>query len=442
MIKRNNLILLGLLIILLATLLLTPRLIGARIEASVDDTVNTLMTDNLRSQVQWQQLDYQRNWFNSSARYKIEYLPAGTNSKLSMELEMDIAHGPLHTSGDNWHLGLAGVTLTPVLDSKEIRKALTELPFPPPSPEILLLVGFDESLEFRLNIAPGQFDNEEGSFRFAGLQGQLIAEADLSARGTLDVGELAATSANSNESVTLKGLQITTATAQINDLFAPSMAMIAIPAISARGVNDFSAEGIRVSSALDQVPDNTERLNISQDISIDSISGELPLSSLSWQLELNRLPLNLLRNYSDLVNESQLQMSGNSGDSSQLAELGQQLGIQLLSADFAINSQLKADAWGASHQAALSIDYAGVADVQNFSSINPRSLLNAINLTLHVDLDLEATLRSPVAGMIDPYVQQGYIHIDNGRIRLDAELADSQLLLNGETIALDQWFAP
>jgi uncharacterized protein YdgA (DUF945 family) len=442
MIKRNNLILFGLLIVLLAILLLTPRLIGTRIEASVDDTVSSLMTDNLRSQLQWQLLDYQRNWFKSSARYKIDYLPAGTDSELSMELDLDIAHGPLHASGDNWHLGLAGVTVTPALDSKEIRKALMELPFPAPTPEILLLVGFDESLEFRLNIAPGQFDNDEGSFRFAGLQGQLIAEADLSARGSLDMGELTATSANSNESFSLQGLQFSTETAQINDLFAPSMAMIAIPAISARGINDFSAEGIRFSSTLDQTPDDAERLNISQDIAIDSISAELPLSSLSWQFELNRLPLDLLRNYSDLVNESQLQMSGNAGDSSQLAELGQQLGMQLLAADFAINSQLRADAWGASHQAALGIDYAGVADVQDFSSMNPRSLLNAIELSLQVDLDLEAALRSPLAGMIDPYVQQGYIHIDNGRIRLDAELADSQLLLNGETIALDQWFAP
>jgi uncharacterized protein YdgA (DUF945 family) len=442
MITRNNLILFGFLILLLAILLLTPRMIGTQIEASVDDTMNSLLTDNLRSQLQWQVVDYQRNWFSSTARYKIDYLPMGVDSGLSMELDLEIAHGPLHSSGDNWHLGLAGVTVKPVLDSKEIRKAIMDFPFPPPNPEIQLLVGFDESLEFRLTIAPSQFDNEEGSFRFDGLQGQLITEADLSARGTLDMGQLAATSANSNESFTVQGLQFTTETAQINDLFAPSMAMIAIPAISASGINGFSVEGISFSSALDQSAGSDRRLNISQDIVIDSITSELPVNSLSWQFELEQLPLDLLRSYQNLVNEARLQLAGNSASSNQFAELGQQLGMQLLAADFAINSQLQADAYGASHQATLSIDYGGVADVQNFSSMNPRSLLNAIELTLQVDMDLEAALRSPAAGMIDPYVQQGYIQIDNGRIRLDAELADSQLVLNGETIALDQWFAP
>ncbi|MCH8176531.1 MAG: hypothetical protein IIC59_15260 [Proteobacteria bacterium] len=49
-------------------------------------------------------------------------------------------------------------------------------------------------------------------------------------------------------------------------------------------------------------------------------------------------------------------------------------------------------------------------------------------------------MRSPAAEMVDPYVQQQYIRIDNGRILLNGSVEDGELILNGELIPLDQLF--
>jgi uncharacterized protein YdgA (DUF945 family) len=52
---------------------------------------------------------------------------------------------------------------------------------------------------------------------------------------------------------------------------------------------------------------------------------------------------------------------------------------------------------------------------------------------------MEAINRSPAAGMVDPYIQQGYISIDSGRLLLDISLANSELTINGEVTPLDQF---
>ena len=57
-------------------------------------------------------------------------------------------------------------------------------------------------------------------------------------------------------------------------------------------------------------------------------------------------------------------------------------------------------------------------------------------MELHLSLDLEAVTRSPFSAMIDPYVQQGYITLDNGRILLDMTMANEQLTINGDVTPL------
>ncbi len=77
-------------------------------------------------------------------------------------------------------------------------------------------------------MAPLEISEATGELRFAGLEGYLIANADLSAEGFINVGQITATGAGS---FVMEGLEIETRTQQINDLLAPSFAMLAVPAI-------------------------------------------------------------------------------------------------------------------------------------------------------------------------------------------------------------------
>ena len=69
-----------------------------------------------------------------------------------------------------------------------------------------------------------------------------------------------------------------------------------------------------------------------------------------------------------------------------------------------------------------------------------RTAIDALTVKLDLSLDLAAIMRSPAAEMVDPYVQQQYIRIDNGRILLNGSVEDGELVLNGELIPLDQLF--
>ena len=61
-------------------------------------------------------------------------------------------------------------------------------------------------------------------------------------------------------------------------------------------------------------------------------------------------------------------------------------------------------------------------------------------MQIDLSLDQEAILQSPAAAMVDPYLQQGYITVNNSRIGMDISLSDRQLVLNGAITPLEQIF--
>jgi uncharacterized protein YdgA (DUF945 family) len=71
--------------------------------------------------------------------------------------------------------------------------------------------------------------------------------------------------------------------------------------------------------------------------------------------------------------------------------------------------------------------------------IEMSEVIAALEVEINVSLDMEAINRSPAAGMVDPYIQQGYISIDSGRLLLYISLANSELTINGEVTPLDQF---
>jgi uncharacterized protein YdgA (DUF945 family) len=48
-------------------------------------------------------------------------------------------------------------------------------------------------------------------------------------------------------------------------------------------------------------------------------------------------------------------------------------------------------------------------------------------------------MRSPLAEMVDPTVQQGYLRVEGGRLLMDMNLSDAALTVNGKTVALEQF---
>ena len=288
-------------------------------------------------------------------------------------------------------------------------------------------------------MAPLAIEEPTGELRFAGLEGYLLANRDLSAAGFLNLGQI--TASGDEASFVLEGLAIETETEQINDLLAPSFAMLAVPAIRSNQGNGFSVNDIQASARISTTPGTSDWLNMEQRVSIAALQISLPLQSLDWQLEVLEVPTSLLRSYSDLAADLQEQLRNNGGNfDAEINALAQQLGMELLRSPLQINNTTGFGAYNGDHRFSLALDYAGMPGLTSIAGLNIQTLIAALTVNIDVDLDLQAVLGSPFAGMIDTYVQEGYIVVDSGRVRLQGSLADSQLQLNGEIIPIEQFF--
>jgi uncharacterized protein YdgA (DUF945 family) len=184
-----------------------------------------------------------------------------------------------------------------------------------------------------------------------------------------------------------------------------------------------------------------ELLDIYQRLRIDSIESEFPLASLDWTSEVNEISTELIRSYYQLLADLQQQVNASQGTvKTQVTELGQQLAVIAIQNSLVFNNLIQANAYDGEHSVDLRIDWRGLPQLDDFAQLDINEAIAALTIDLELSLDLAAILRSPAADIIDPYVQQGYIVIDNGRILLSAALRDGELVLNGEAVPLDQFF--
>jgi hypothetical protein len=162
---------------------------------------------------------------------------------------------------------------------------------------------------------------------------------------------------------------------------------------------------------------------------------------LSWLTEINELNILLLRRYYELLASLQSQISTNGGTFDvQVNQLAQELGIILIQNSLVFNNSLAVNAFDGDHLLGVKIDWKGLPDITDFALIDMDEAMRALNISTDISLGLEAIMRSPVAELVNPYIQQGILVIDSDRILLNALFEDGELIINGEAQTLDQFF--
>ena len=142
-----------------------------------------------------------------------------------------------------------------------------------------------------------------------------------------------------------------------------------------------------------------------------------------------------------MLNDFQSQVNSNPDAlNTGINQLGQELLLIAAQNSLVLNNLLIANAYDGSHTLDLQIHWTGLPDLNNIAAMDVNAALNALSVELAVSFDLDAIMRSPAAGMVDPYVQQGYLEIDNGRILINGSLQGSVLTINEDTISLNQFF--
>lgn len=433
-------ILLGILILLALLLAVMPKIIGLGIEQATINNVLELIPPEAESQLEIRRNEFSNGWFSSSATIEFIYTPLDTDA-LALSIDYEIDHGPLLLTADGPSIGLAYATITPSLRNDLFDVAVADLEFQLPEFAIDLLVRFDQSLRLAMQIEPLDYSGSDGEIRFAGLAAIMAVNPDQSARFSLDMGELSAAEVATNSNITVTGMSALSTTARINDILAASDASLTIPSISSTAPLPLTVSDISMSWGLQASPVNPENSEVYQTIQVGSIESEVPLNSFHWHSEIKQLRNKLLRDYYSLLSAIQSEYNADpEAVSAELNELGQELLLLLMQNRLEANNLIELSSYGGDHSADVNIQWGGLSDLNNLADMDMNAVIAALNITLIISLDLEAVLRSPLSGLVDPYVQQGYITVNNGRVLVEGSLQNSVLRVNGDELPLDQFF--
>lgn len=430
------------LVLLLLVLAVMPRIVSSNVEASTAANLSALFPPEARRQIQFTQASYERGWFKSELRYDIRFTPLGSSAPLVIELLFDYSHGPLLFTAEGLRLGLAYADIQPRFADPQLTQTLLDMPFPLPELSMSMLLGLDESLTVNMDLAPTAISDNGARVSFDGLQARLEIAPDLSASFRIDMGRLDAMQAGIGMGFSIGALSLSSTTEQINNLMANSDALLEIAELDSSGPLAFHSKALVANSSIRN--NGTTAIDVSQQFTVNEIDSELPLQSFTWDMELNELQTSVIAQYYDLMFEMQEQLTGatdsGTGDSDLLGEMLDELGLVVLQNRLMVNNYFTANAYGGDHSLGIQLSWLGLPQVRSYEELSMAALLDALNLQIDLSLDQEAILQSPAAAMVDPYLQQGYITVNNSRIGMDISLSDRQLVLNGAITPLEQIF--
>lgn len=427
-------------VLIVLALALVPKVIGASIERATIDNLIALIPPEAQSQFEIQRNEFNNGWFSSSTTIELIYTPIGTDA-IALSMDFDIDHGPLLQTVDGLSIGLAYAVIKPSIRNDMFDIAIADLSFPLPDITVNLLARFDQSLWLNMNVSELSISDTAGEFNFDGLDANVDVAADQSARFALQMGELSAIENTDNSNVLIAGMNITSSTTQLNDILAESLAAFTIPSVSSTWPLPFTVTDIGVDYGLLASATEDNFSEIYQTMRVASIDSEIPVSSFRWHSEIKQVNNELLRDYYRLLSELQSEInSGADAVSAEFTELGQELYLLVLQNPLELNNRIEANSYDGDHSADLRVLWSGLSTLNNAAELDINEAITALDITLEISLDLEAIMRSPLAGLVDPYVQQGYLAITNGRIMVEASLQKSILRVNGDELPLDQFF--
>ena len=441
MINRILQVLLVLSIALVLIFVVTPKIIGLGIRDAATTSLINLVPPESRGQVSVTNTQFDIGWFRTAATVDIDLTSPGFSESLDIRLNVDIQHGPFLLTDEGPRIGLIYANIDPGFSSSELIQTLAEIPFELPSVEITLLAGLNQSLRVDLNIAPVNYNQNGTNLIFTGVDGNLTANTDNSASLNVSVGNIIAHDSNSQLSFNLAGIEIKSYTTQMNDLLAPSTIFLAIPTISSTGPFSFNLTNLSSNSRM-QASTIPQAIDIFQNIQVGNIESELPVQSLNWTTELNEVQNKLFKGYYEIIRTIQSQVSSNNLNAAmaEATALGGDMALLLVQNSLVLNNIVEANVYGGEHSVDLSIDWKGIPDRVDLNESQLEEIVVALAIQLKISLDQQAIMSSQFAELVGPYVKQGYLLVENGRILFSASLQNGKLTVNGEEAPLDQFF--
>lgn len=423
---------LSLAIVIITALILTisPKVIGVGIQSSAIDNILNLIPPEAEYEFEIQQQSLQSGWFESESSLELIYTPIGADT-ITLVFDLEIDHGPVLMTNKGPRLGLAYASITPHIRNEVFELAIADFPFELPPVSMDLMAGFDQSLLIGIEIAPVDYSGENGELNFGGVNGSFTSASDQSAEFIMTMDQLQANESSARFSFDMSGLEISTQTERVSDILAPSNARFSIPSFESSSPFPISVEDFSSNTSLSKA--ENDDLNFRQSINIEKIASDLPVNSFNWELEFQQLDPQVIALYYDLLAQLQLELANNSNTTTPAVnQIGRELAVLAAQNPLTIKNYLHTDAYGGEHRAQLEVNWQGLPDLDNIARMDINEAIAALAFDIDITLDLQAVMSSPAAQLLDSYVQQGFLQLDNGRILVKASLKEGVLIINGE----------
>ncbi|WP_426415032.1 DUF945 family protein [Aestuariirhabdus sp. LZHN29] len=424
--------------LLLALILVTgaaamPYFVGTEAEQIYKREVARLNQQAAQSGLENVQHEYQRGLYSSHSRLQFEVRSEQSElDRIVVVIESDISHGPLLSTDSGLATGLYASRDSLFLEDvpQELADFLQET-LGDQIATASTLVTFDQQLRSLAQIAAFSYRNQGVQFDFGGAELNLASnlQTDTSS-GTLTLLPL---SIKDDEG----SVELSQGVGEFNvEMVNPSLAVgdfsilfdtlqINTPQLNAT----LNALSMRTSQRLID-----EKLSIEESISIGSIQAPVPLTAASYDLELSQLDPAAVDMWTQLANQFDQQLSEN-------PELIEQevrtLTSRIFQPGLTLNQGLRLDAFGGTVATNLDIRYIGLAGSQHPMDVqDPLLLLDALEADLLMSADEQAVNASPLAGMVDLYLDQGLLTREGDQLQLKGQLRGGQMTLNGQPFPL------
>lgn len=426
---------------LLAFLLLVPRfLVGSRIEAQLVDRLLDMVPAEAYGLLQITLEDFQPGWFSSQARVSanLSELVELDGESVGFEVALDILHGPVMFTSQGLRLGLAYADVTGRMigfDTPELQE-LGEISGT--EPVYYMQLGFDGVLNQYFALSRFDARAPDASISLQGAHGSMALRPDNSSSFDVAVDEFAMTTTADNFEAIVTGISAYATLDAFTRYGAPGESGFAIGRITISGPESATIENLYGNYQLAPSAADSAYLDGAMSLGVERVDAGFPVTSASWVSEIRHLNISLLERYATLAVQSQA-LGGENAQAASDAFLANafELALEAAREQLEFNNIVEANAFGGDHRLELRINWAGLPGLASIDAINIDDAIDALTVTLGINADHSALLRSPVAALVDQYQQEGLLMLDNGRVLTDATLVDGVLQVNGEVLPLD-----
>ncbi len=422
----------------LVLLLLLPKAISFAVTEQALDSLIELMPQGNGLRLEVGEKTLTRGWFTSRGTLMLSYSVADLEP-VDLNLDFDIHHGPLLSTGEGLKIGLAYAQVKPSLLLNALLDDSTAAPLTIDA-DVSVFADLNQTLFLDIGVKPLQESGSSSSISLGRSTAQIKLNKDQSADATFTLGDFTLSDAQSNQQIEINGLSLQAKTARLNSASAESMMELQIPLIRSNLPNPVTVENVSLATQITKRPISGQ-LSLKQSATVGNISGDLQLHSAHWQVELSDInEESLTQFYAILTRIQALSQDTSPAAIRETSELNQRLGLLLINSALALESTFTIDAYAGQHSGTLAFRYLGLPQLKNLLGLDLRQAIAASSLNVELDLDYDSVSQSPAMEMLDPFVKDGFLVIDNNRITMTASLKDSVLELNGDATPVDQFF--